>query len=428
MAEKDKIRIAVFGAGGRGRDAYGVYLINNEKAKVTAVAEPHSGKANRFAEEHRISPENIYRNYEDFFSRKREIDAVIICTQDKDHYDPCKKALEAGYHVLLEKPISNNLEECFKLEQLASHYPEQIFMICHVLRYTGFFSEIKKIIDSGEIGKVYSVAHNENTGYFHFAHSFVRGNWRQEKASSPFILSKSCHDIDIILWLIGKSCLSVSAFGSLGHFRKEKAPENAGKYCVDCKAEETCPYSALKIYPEDKLTEWPSNIVVQENSKEALTKALETGPYGRCVYHSDNDVVDHMNVIFEFEDDVIATFNLNAFTKEVTRTIKVMGDQGEILGHAEKNSIEIRRFDEEKSRFVVPPVQGGHHGGGDQGIIDNFTHLLANHKTARCENPKTSIKNSIDSHIIAFAAEKSRKEKKVINIREFKNEVRCSII
>lgn len=411
----EKISVAVIGAGSRGMNAYAPYLLENPNlGEVVALAEPNEEKRNNFKNRYNIKEENIFTSYEQLLSKERLSDAIIIANNDESHYETTKMALEKGYHVLLEKPMSNKLDEVIKLGELAKKHSEQVFMICHVLRYTPFFSELKKIVDSKELGELVSIQHNENIGYYHFAHSYTRGNWRNSDKTSPLILAKSCHDMDILLWLTGKHCKYISSFGSLSHMKKENFKENMATRCVDCKVERTCPYSAKKIYLEDNLLNASLYAVHPNPTKENLAKAITTGPYGRCVYKCDNNVVDHMVSILEFEDNITATFNLSAFTTDCTRTIKLMFTHGEVGGNFLKNVIDVHKFTDKHHTVIYPKVVKSGHGGGDFKLMEDFVKAVSSNKKV-----KTTAITSVESHVMAFAAEYSRLNHRVVDVEKF---------
>ncbi|MGO1651726.1 Gfo/Idh/MocA family protein [Senegalia sp. (in: firmicutes)] len=408
-----KIKVALVGAGQRGKDIYGEYAINNPHIEFVAVAEPNKIKRDIFAKRHGIDKEFVFESFEELFKKDKLCDAVVIASPDDTHFHPASLALKKGYHILLEKPMSNEKDECIELGKLAKQN-EKVFLIAHVLRYTPFFSKIKEIIDSGKIGKLMTISHNENIGYFHFAHSFVRGNWRNSDLSSPLILQKSCHDMDILLWLVGESCKKISSFGHLSYFKEENHPEGAGQRCIDCKVETTCPYSAKKLYYKN-IGKWPTTVISDMQTEEAVTRALEEGPYGRCVYLCDNNVCDNQSTIMEFENEVTATFNLSAFTNKVHRTIKIMGSKGEIRADDSKNEIEVELFESNERIIYNPKVLVGGHGGGDTGIMNDFIASILSEDG----NGLTSASKSVQSHIMAFAAEESRLVNKNIDIKEF---------
>ncbi|HNX13872.1 MAG TPA: Gfo/Idh/MocA family oxidoreductase [Oscillospiraceae bacterium] len=409
-----KIKAVLIGAGSRST-AYGPYAINQpDELQFVAVAEPDAERRNRFADIHGIPEQLRFSDYKELLGRELLGDAAVICTHDKLHFDPAVKALEKGYHVLLEKPMAATPSECMLLAEAAEEY-DRVFSICHVLRYTDFFGTIKKLLDDGRIGKLISIQHNENVAFWHQAHGFVRGGFRNSDESSPMILSKCCHDMDIMLWLAGDDCVRLSSFGTLSHFKPENAPVGAPARCLDgCPVEKECPYYAPKQYLSVN-TGWPTSAICNDMSIEGRTKALREGPYGRCVYHCDNNVVDHQVVNLEFANEVTAAFTMCAFTYECNRTIKLMGTKGEIRGSMLKNEIEIHNFTGEHEIINLQQSQYGH-GGGDFGLMRDFLRLVQGDGEAE---GLTSVKKSVQSHIMSFAAEKARLEGTVINIKEY---------
>ncbi|MDQ0896516.1 MULTISPECIES: Gfo/Idh/MocA family protein [unclassified Paenibacillus] len=415
-----KITIALIGAGQRGVNYAGYAFEHPEELQVVAVAEPNQQRNQKFKWLHALPDEMCFESWEDLLARPKLADAVLICTQDNMHYEPTMKALEAGYHVLLEKPMSPDPLECIRMGERSEQFG-RVFSICHVLRYTDFFGTIKTLLNEGAIGQLMSIGHNENVAYWHQAHSFVRGNWRKTAESSPMILAKSCHDLDIILWLAGADCTHVSSFGSLSHFKKENAPEGAPLRCLDgCPVSDQCLYYAPKVYLTDNVA-WPTSAISDDLSLEARTKALQEGPYGKCVYHCDNDVVDHQVVNMEFANEVTAAFTMSAFTNDCSRTLKLMGTKGEIRAAMEKNEIEVIDFETGMAKQISLETPGGHigHGGGDFGLIRDFIKLV---QQGGQGNGLTSAAHSVQSHLMAFAAERSRVDRRVVHMREFKQD------
>ncbi|MHB8086962.1 MAG: Gfo/Idh/MocA family protein [Anaerolineaceae bacterium] len=411
------VTIALIGAGMRGTHAYGAYVLDHaDKAQFVAVADPDQQTRQRFQKLHNIPEERCFQDWEDLLKQPRLADAVIISTPDSTHYKPTMAAIEKGYHILLEKPMSTDPIECIAMGEYAKQR-EQVFAVCHVLRYAAFFKNLKALLLSGRIGKLVSIQHNENVGYRHYAHSYVRGNWRNSDLSSPMILAKSCHDMDILLWLVDADCESVSSFGELSYFKEENAPNNAPLRCTDgCPVEAECPYSAQKHYLTDNL-DWFTNTISIDSSLKAREKALKEGIYGRCVFHCDNNVVDHQVVNIEFKNGVTAAFTMCAFTKDTSRTIKLMGTLGEIRGHMEKNEIEISNFASGVTEFIsVETIGGDVHGGGDAGLMEDFIRLVESGSTKSL----TSADISVQSHLMSFAAEQSRLSKRVVNLNDFK--------
>ncbi len=407
--------ITIIGAGQRGKDVYASYLKEHHPGiSIVAVAESDEIKRAEMAREFQIRPENVFSCYQRLLEGPRLSDAVIIATPDDQHFVPAQLALEKGYHVLLEKPMSNKLSECLKLAELARGR-NQVFLIGHVLRYTPFFTALKQLLQRKAIGELITIQHNENIGYYHFAHSFVRGVWKSAADSSPLILAKSCHDLDILLWLVGKNCLKLSSYGQLSHFRPEAAPPQAGERCLECPVESDCPYSAKKIY-YPRIGKWPTTVVCSEQTEQALTAALYQNDYGRCVYKSNNDVVDHQVTILEFEDKVTATFNLSAFTSDISRTMKLMGSKGEIRAHLGLNEIEVITFGSSSKQIIRPDLRAGGHGGGDTGLTEDFISLIK----GEAGQALTSAEESVQSHLLAFATEESRLTSKSIDVKQYR--------
>jgi len=414
----------VIGAGGRGRE-YAQYALDNpNELRITAVAEPDETRRNAFADRHGIAPANRFESWEQLLDQPLLADAVLICTQDRMHYEPAVRAIERGYHVLLEKPMSNDPLECVRLGEYAKQY-DKVFAVCHVLRYTPFFSAVKQALDEGKIGQPVSIDLIENVGYWHQAHSFVRGNWRRADESNPMILAKSCHDLDILVWLAGTDCAKLSSYGSLMHFKKENAPEGAPYRCLDgCPVRLECPYYAPDIYlnNEDEVSaRILRGSISNDTSAAGVMEALRTGPYGRCVYHCDNDVVDHQVVAMEFEGGLTATFTMTAFTTDGGRTLKIMGTRGQLRAHMAKNTIEISNFKTGRVETIELRSTGLNHGGGDAGIMRDFARLIRGE--GRSES-LSSASVSVQSHVMAFAAEKSRSENRSVSIKDYMEELK----
>ncbi|WP_073590449.1 Gfo/Idh/MocA family protein [Anaerocolumna xylanovorans] len=416
------MKLAVIGAGQRGM-IYAKIASTYPDVEITAVAEPSEERRNFAAESLDLSKDMLFDNTDAFFHQGRLADAVIIATMDQDHYKQTMKALECGYHILLEKPISPNPAECLEIMEAANAKNLNV-IVCHVLRYTNFFMTMKAILDSNELGKVVTIEHSENIGNFHMAHSFVRGNWRRKDLSSPLIMQKSCHDMDILTWLVGSEAGRISSFGNLTYFKEDNAPANSGKRCLDCQAAAKCRFDARKVYLPIA-GEWPATAVSTVQTKEGLMEAFRKGPYGRCVYRCDNDVCDNQVTIIEFENGVTASFHLSGFTNRISRTIKVMCEHGEIKGDDGLNTIEVTRFasnanEAYEKRVIYPGVVNSGHGGGDSGLMDDFISLMK----MDSDISKSSINKSVESHVMAYAAEQSRISGQVIDICNLKKEIK----
>ncbi len=406
------ITAIILGAGSRG-SIYGGYAKDHpNELQIVAIAEPRRDRLDNLAEELHVPAENRFTDWRDLLAQPKMADCAFICTLDDDHTEPALKAMELGYHLLLEKPMSNNEAECRAIVETAERTGRTL-AVCHVLRYTPFYMTLKALIERGEVGEVTTINQIENVGYWHQAHSFVRGNWRTVRETSPMILQKSCHDMDIILWLMGKNCLRVQSFGSLRHFCAENAPVGAPERCLDgCPHAETCPYYAPKLYMDMERTGWPIDVITTDLTLEGRRKALEEGPYGRCVYRCDNDVVDRQVVNLEFEEGAVATFTMTGLSADFSRQLKIFGTEGQIEADMGTKQIVLHRFGQQKQ--TIPLDMGSEasgHGGGDYGIMRDFLTVLRDGGESR-----TSAAVSLQSHLICFAAERSRKENIVVTI------------
>lgn len=409
-----KKSISVIGLGNRGTEYMGfIKTMHGSKAYIHSLCDIRQQALDDFAPKFDVPKYRQYLSTEEFFSKGVVSDALIIATQDASHYKITKAALETGYkYILLEKPVSGNEAEYKELRDLAKE-KKAILIVCHVLRYSNYYSKIKKIIESGKIGDIVSINHTENIGYFHFAHSYVRGNWRDEFTSTPSILAKCCHDLDLISWFADSPCVSVSSVGELSHFRRENAPAGATAYCMGgCKAKKNCPYDAEALYITDpfykaKFIKHMGRTLTGklQNSKADIINAVKTGDYGRCVYMCDNNVCDHQLVTMKFESGAVATLEMTAFSDKMFRKSHIMGTKGELIGYGAK--LEMRVFGgKHHSIFTGSPGFTGHVE-GDIRTISNFIKIVCGEKTDLKD--VTTIEATVASHDMALAAEKSRK-------------------
>lgn len=415
-----KITLALVGAGQRALDTYEAYASRYPyEVQFVAIAEPRFERREKFRQTHGIANDSCFADWRDLFAQPKLADAVLICTPDRMHFGPTMAALKAGYHILLEKPLSPDPDECLQIGA-AADASNCIFMLGYTLRYTNLFATIKHLLDEKRIGRLISIQHSENVAYWHYAHAYVRGNWRDEKTSSPIILAKSCHDMDLLLWLANNDCTQISSFGSLTHFTSANAPQGAPQRCLDgCPVADSCLYYAPNFYLTGEKG-WPASVISDDTSTDGLLKVLREGLYGRCVYHCDNNVVDHQVVNMEFANAVTAVFTMCAFSKQINRTIRLMGTLGELNGTSEKDKSEIEIIDFASGvRDVISlPVGGAEgYGGGDFSLMRHFVRLVQNDGL---QSRPTSAMMSVQSHLMAFAAEKSRHEGKVINMTEFR--------
>jgi len=406
------VTVIVLGAGQRG-SVYASYAEEfPDCMKVVGVADINPVRLKKMGDTHRIPEECRFSDWSDALKRNKFADAVVLSLPDDIHYEPCMKALDLGYDILLEKPVAPTEKECIDIRDKAKQ-KGAIVAVCHVLRYAPYFIAMKEVIDSGQIGELISVQHLEPIRYEHMAHSYVRGNWHNSKKSTPIILAKSCHDLDIIRWIVDSPCRSISAYGRLSFFIPEKKPTGSPQRCTDgCPAEHECPYSAIDIYArKNKHTYVFDNLPTGgAERKDAILEYLRTTDYGRCVFSMDNDQCDHYVASMEFVNGVTAAFSMEAFLKEGGRRTQIMGTRGEIVGNMKHFIVTDFRSGEKvewnaKDVKEVAAYAGHGHGGGDLCLTRDFVNAVGRKDVSYLTS---SIDVSIESHSMCFAAERSR--------------------
>jgi len=454
------VTAVMVGAGERGYAAYGPYALEHpDELRFVAVAEPNEARRRRFAAAHRIPPEAQFRSWEHLLAHGRMADGAFICTMDQMHAGPAVAALRSGYHVLLEKPIGTTRADAISVVDTAER-TEKLLQVCHVLRHTSFFLTLHEIVTSGRLGELVSVEHRENVVYWHMAHSYVRGNWRRRDDSCPIILAKCSHDLDILAWNLGR-CRELSSFAPPRYFRPENAPDGAPPRCTDgCPAAYDCPWFAPRLYLDlvpllhvarrspnlveragarfslrfPRITQWlrqsappleraldyrdwPISAISEDTSRAARRRALEEGPYGRCVFHCDNDVVDHQTVAMRFECGASGTLVLNGHSHEEARTMRYDGTRATLRGkfaYGLDDVIEIhdhRTGEVERIDFGVGAAGVTGHGGGDERLIRTFVRAVGGDRDAAA-----SSREALESHLIAFAADEARLEHRVVTL------------
>ena len=404
--------VVIAGAGGRGRITYAPYAKKfPEQMRLIAAADRIPERLEEMRQEYGLEQDKCFSSVEEMFAQPRLADMAFICTQDADHVRHACLALDKGYDVLLEKPVSADIAQCRQLLDKAEKLGRSV-TVCHVLRYAPFYQKLKSLLEEGTLGEIISIQASENVGYWHQAHSFVRGNWRRSGDTSPMILAKCCHDMDLLVWLTGSRCRRISSMGGLSFFRQEIAPQGAPVYCMEgCPVKDQCPYDAEKIYVTDTLTGydtngagWMQRAVYGGTDREGLRAALGTSPYGRCVFRCDNDVVDNQSVTMEMESGVTISFHMCGLNQRNYRTIHIMGTGGDISGDLEEETLVLNRFGKEPEviRMNVEETISGHGGGDYRMLADMFR------ARSQGQGTLTSLRQSLESHYMAMAAESSR--------------------
>lgn len=434
------LRLAILGAGGRGQDVYGDWILSHpERARVVAVADSVADRRESLAGAAGVRPEHVFSDWRDLLAAASdglELDGVIVALPDRDHVDPTLAACQLDLPVLLEKPAAPSRAELWRLWSGVRARAGRV-LIGHVLRYSPFWITVRDLVASGILGQLVTIRLEENIGFWHFAHSYVRGNWRRHADASPMVLAKTCHDLDLIRWLAQERPTRIASSGSLLHFRAENAPPNAPDRCLDgCEHADTCPFYAPRFYVEALrgTTSWPVPLLGPDTSAAGRVKALATGPYGRCVYHADNDVADHQQTLIDFPSGLTATLTASGFTGSNNRTLQLTGTRGELTGDMVAGRLTVDSFD--PSGYHLPSLPAvaeardcrrgplGHsvidlsvdlgaysaggdhrgHAGGDDGLMEAFVTAVGHGDTV----VGGSLDDALDSHLMAFAAEQAR--------------------
>ncbi|MEV0647317.1 Gfo/Idh/MocA family oxidoreductase [Phytomonospora sp. NPDC050363] len=412
------LRVALVGAGARGAAYASLVAQAPSGAAIVAVAEPRDRQREQIAAEHGLEPQDCHADWRDLAAAGRVADAVIIATQDADHVEPALIFAALGYDILLEKPLALSAADCLRIGE-AVRANDVTLAVCHVMRYTRYTKKLVSLIAEGAVGDVIGVQHLEPIGWWHFAHSYVRGNWNSIRQGSPMLLAKSSHDIDWLAHVVGRRALRVSSFGSLTHFRHDRRPEGAAARCLDCKLSDSCAYSAQKLYLEGRygegVREYFTLVAADALDDDSVQRALREGPYGRCVYDHDNDVCDNQVVNIEYEGGVTASFTVTAFTPQENRHTKVFGSGGQLTGDGRR--IEVLDFTTNEVVSYDTDADGASaadgHGGGDRGLIEDFCRGLSE---GRPELITSNADASVASHRVVFAAEEARLAGSVVKL------------
>ena len=468
MDDMTPVTAIMNGAGFRGYEAYGSYAEKHpERLKFVAVAEPDLGRRKLFQKSHDIPDELAFSSWDELMaeSRSKMADAAFICTPDSMHYKPAIRALNLGYHLVLEKPISPNIAECQQIAQ-TSLEKCRIVQVCHVLRFTEFWKTVKEVVDSGRIGKIIHYDHSENVSYWHFGHSYVRGQYRNKATSSPMILAKSSHDLDLMYWIIGNKPVSVQSTGELSYYNPENAPPGASERCTDgCPEAENCPWYAPRLYINaepilriglhapskairflartavnhrsllkflsvfDKrlkeIINWnrfPASSLSTDLSLEGKMKALREGPYGKCIYKCGNDVVDHQVSTFNFHKGITGTLTVHGLSELEGRELRIFGTKGVVRGYFRYNAewVTVTDFRYSKQEVLYKAglsLEG--HGGGDAGLMDSFIKVVRGEANPE-EAGTADVAGALESHYMAFAAEEARISQKQQELKKYR--------
>lgn len=411
------ISFALIGYGNRGM-TYAA-ILKEMGVPVMAVCDQNAEKVANAKALLSLTDKQTFTDEDAFFAAGKMADVLIVATKDVKHIEHATRGMELGYDLLLEKPIARSAEECRRVEEMAVRLGRNVF-VCHVLRYAPFFSTLKAELDSGKYGRISTINITENVGYEHQAHTYVRGNMRRADIATPMLISKCCHDLDLLCWFVGQPCTTVSSFGSLRYFKRENAPEGSAERCTDCQYMKTCPYSAYKHYVQ-KIIErgkpnWACHVVMPNATAETMYEELKTSRYGLCAFKCDNDSVDHQVVNLQFEDGTTAHLTMTAFSDKCYREIHLHGEGGEIYGDMMENMLHCRIFGGESYDIDVNEATNsvsGYHGGGDYHLVRSVLEFYE----GKLSPNLTSISQSVQSHYVGYAAEESRKSGQTVYLK-----------
>ncbi len=402
----------LIGAGQRGHFVYGRWALDHpQRLRIVAVADPRPDRIKRFGDAHGIPASHRFGNPDTLLAIPRIAPAAIIASPDRTHHRHVLAALRAGYHVLAEKPMASTLAECVELVDESAR-SQATLHIGHVLRFTPFFQTLREVLRSGRLGDIVTVEHRENVRSWHMAHSYVRGNWGRGEIATPMIVAKCCHDFDILHWNLGSPVTRLSSVGSLFEFHPERAPEGATARCTDPCPVKDCPYDARRIYLDPAMQGWPIHVITDDMSQEGRLEALQQGPYGRCAYQAESNVVDHQIVTMELESGASVALVMHGHSHEESRTMRYDGTRATLRGFfGRQQSITVFDHVSGKPEEIAIGTGVGGHGGGDGGIMEAF---LATVETGA--PPATPASESLESHFLAFLAEEARKTGMVIDV------------
>lgn len=408
------LKFIVLGAGGRGQ-TFSTWLANEVGAgSVVAVADPNPMRRKVIGDQHGIPANMRFETWQEVMALPQFADVVINTTMDQDHIGSAVTAMRAGYHMMLEKPMAVRLEDCEEIDRVRAETGRKV-VVCHSLRYHSAYAEIRRILRSGAIGEVLSYDQLEAVEHIHMSHSFVRGNWGREKESTFILMAKSCHDVDIVVDMVGDEVESVSSFGELSYFKPENAPEGAPNFCLEgCPVAKTCPYEASKLYLNEGY--WGHHAGFDLLPLEQAKEELKVSRYGRCVFKAGNDVCDHQVVAFKFKSGATATLTTTAFTPFGGRFVRVHGSKGYLEARIDERKIDYWQFwDSNKKTSIDIPSSSGTHGGADSTVMSTLIRAIEEDDDSCI---LTDTATSLKTHRVVFCAEQARRENRVVRVSD----------
>ncbi|MBR0500333.1 MAG: Gfo/Idh/MocA family oxidoreductase [Bacteroidales bacterium] len=394
------VKLAVIGVGNRTGKYLHYFSLHPDVVELAAVVEPDPVRREACRKQFALSEERCFASSDLFFERFREpCDGVIIGSPDRYHHAQALKAIERGWDILLEKPVAQSYEQCLEIAGAARRKGVKVG-VCYVLRFMSLYRKVKELLESGTIGRVTGVSHQEYVGIDRMLHTFVRGYWNRADLSAPSFVSKCCHDVDMLLWVTGAKIERVQSAGSLAWYRPENSPEGSTDRCITCPVEQDCSYSAVDMYLRRGV--WTRNFPVPDGKtlQEVLEDEMRTGRFGRCAFRCDNDVADRQVVTLTAADGILLTIEMNALTRREGRETVISGTRGEIsvagqvIEVRDRSGSLIRSFDF-SGEAALP-----YHANADLLIVGDFIDSVATPD----RQPAVTLYDSLESHRICFLA------------------------
>ena len=405
-----KIKLAIIGTGLRGAYTYAPLIEKyKDKCEIVAFVENKKGRRDLFLEKYPIDENMVFDNLNDFIAHDKLADAVIISHYDLLHYDTAQVLLVKGYDVLVETPASNSLDGLVHLKEFCVENKDRLFMVAYNNRYSNFYNKLKEITQNKDLGSLINISYNVDVGYKTFVHNYVRGNWRITSDTGAIMLTNSCQDIDIMINLSGGKCKKVSCFSDLRAFNWDNFNTKMSQNCFRCGEEESCPFSAKKLYLKEN--NFINNSIHIRPTKENLESILKEGPYGKCVFYCDNDVADNLTSIFKFDNKVTSNFNINAFTKESDKKIRLFFKEGEVEASFKQKEIKIKSFLNTDEKIIKIDQENT-----DEKLFVDFIDRVKNKNYKSCISDVGSV---IESHVATFAAEFANVSETVVDVKSF---------
>ena len=394
------IQLAAIGIGNRTGKYLHYFSLHPDVVELAAVVEPDPVRRESCRKQFSLPEDRCFASSDAFFDHFREAcDGVIIGSPDRCHHEQALKAIERGWDILLEKPVAQSYEQCVEIAEAARRRGVKVG-VCYVLRFMSLYRKVKELLESGAIGRVTGVSHQEFVGIDRMLHTFVRGYWNRAETTAPSFVSKCCHDVDMLLWVTGAKIKRVQSAGSLAWYRPENAPEGSTDRCITCPVEQDCSYSAVDMYLRRGV--WTRNFTVPEGNtlSEVLEDQMRTGRFGRCAFRCDNDVADRQLVTLTATDGILITIEMNALTRREGRETVFAGTKGEMIVTGQVievrdrtgSLIQVQDFSQEAS---LP-----YHANADLLLVEDFIRAVADPD----RSPAVTLEDSLESHRICFLA------------------------